>query len=301
MIGVDVVIPATDKSLKLARSIQSVLSQTADVNFTIFVVENNSINKQIVPEIIEQFGSDKIVHLYLDKCRNASVARNYGAKIGRGSYVAFLDSDDEWLPMYIETCLAEIGDYEALFSGFNSVDEAAIYSVLGVNNGDLESDLIIARSVDVRSSVLFFTRASFLDVGFDESLDKHQDWGLMLDFSKKYGIKYLKLAMVNIYLDVSGRMSSKLNGVASRYFLENKLSVRAKCSFALSRMTECLYAEDRLNFIEYDKYLNLGSEALSRNRKLLKLAYKISCKSRTAFYFMVLVVVFYRNNFVKNR
>jgi glycosyltransferase involved in cell wall biosynthesis len=48
-------------------------------------------------------------------CPNANAARNYGVSFSSGTYIAFLDSNDEWREDHIENCLREMGSKEVDF------------------------------------------------------------------------------------------------------------------------------------------------------------------------------------------
>jgi glycosyltransferase involved in cell wall biosynthesis len=92
---VSVVIPTFNSEKYIYRALESVLSQTY-LNFEIIVVDNNSSDK--TKDIVMSF-SDNRINL-LNTVNNGVIAysRNIGIKASKGKWVAFLDSDDWWLP-----------------------------------------------------------------------------------------------------------------------------------------------------------------------------------------------------------
>jgi glycosyltransferase involved in cell wall biosynthesis len=90
---VSVVIPNYNGACYLANSISSVLQQDFQ-DFEIIVVDDGSIDNSL--EIIRGFGNR--IELIESHNKGASNARNLGIKFARGEYIAFLDSDDIWLP-----------------------------------------------------------------------------------------------------------------------------------------------------------------------------------------------------------
>jgi Glycosyl transferase family 2 len=94
---VSVIIPAFNRELTVVRSVRSALNQTYG-NIEVIVVDDGSSDGTV--EQLRQFG-DQILVLQQEN-GGPSMARNHGASRATGSILAFLDSDDEWLPRKIE-------------------------------------------------------------------------------------------------------------------------------------------------------------------------------------------------------
>lgn len=94
---VSVIIPVYNAAKFLDRTISSVLSQTYK-NIEMVLVDDCS--KDNSAEIIKKYQQNHlgIIYKLQEKNMGAAVARNTALCIARGQYVAFLDSDDEWLP-----------------------------------------------------------------------------------------------------------------------------------------------------------------------------------------------------------
>ena len=94
MAAVSVIIPTYNRAQKTARAIASVLSQTF-TDYEIIVVDDGSSDQ--TPEVLSLFGPclSPLVHR---ENRGVSAARNTGIRASRAPLVAFLDSDDYWLP-----------------------------------------------------------------------------------------------------------------------------------------------------------------------------------------------------------
>ena len=94
---VSVIIPTYNRSRLLGRAIASVLNQTFQ-DFEIVVVDDASSDDtlDVLNELSLQDSRIKVIKL--DTNQGAQRARNEGIKACVGMYVAFLDSDDEWLP-----------------------------------------------------------------------------------------------------------------------------------------------------------------------------------------------------------
>jgi glycosyltransferase involved in cell wall biosynthesis len=92
---VSAIIPTHNRSQLLERAVQSALQQASDVSLEVIVVDDHSDDN--TSDILSAFGSEiRAVRTETNIERGA--ARNLGARCARGDILAFLDSDDEWLP-----------------------------------------------------------------------------------------------------------------------------------------------------------------------------------------------------------
>ena len=98
---VSVVIPVYNREKTIVRAVKSVLNQTYKNIEVIIVDDCSSDNSRVVIE--NAFSENNNVrYICLEKNSGACVARNRGVQLSKGKYVAFLDSDDAFLPNKIE-------------------------------------------------------------------------------------------------------------------------------------------------------------------------------------------------------
>src|SRR5271165_900806 len=101
---ISVVIPTYNRAQQTIAAIESVLGQTYP-NFEIIVVDDGSTDGsgEAILRFISQRTNDCHQMLFLRQPnQGASVARNAGIAKARGEYIAFLDSDDVWVPEKLE-------------------------------------------------------------------------------------------------------------------------------------------------------------------------------------------------------
>ncbi len=95
---IDIIIPTFNRAFTLDRSIRSVFAQKFK-KFTLWVVDDGSTDEtRVLLKKWQRLFPDRqmrVIHQALN--RGVSFARNLGLEEGRAKWVAFLDSDDEWL------------------------------------------------------------------------------------------------------------------------------------------------------------------------------------------------------------
>ena len=98
---VSTIIPTYNRAHIIGEAVDSVLSQTYP-NVEVIVVDDGSTDN--TPEILRQYG-DRI-RVISQRNAGPAVARNRGIKASTGEVIAFLDSDDIWLPAKLERQIA---------------------------------------------------------------------------------------------------------------------------------------------------------------------------------------------------
>lgn len=101
---ISVVIPVRDRVRTLGLALESVRRQTVPVH-EILVVDDGSTDGS--PEVAREYGATVLVH---ESSRGSGAARNTGIQAANGTWIAFLDSDDQWMPEHVETFLGRVGD-----------------------------------------------------------------------------------------------------------------------------------------------------------------------------------------------
>ena len=95
---VSVIIPVHNAQNTLAKTIDSVLTQTV-TDLELIVVNDGSTDE--TASVIQSYYDPRIIYIAQERLERC-VARNMGASIARGSYLAFLDADDWWKPEKLE-------------------------------------------------------------------------------------------------------------------------------------------------------------------------------------------------------
>jgi len=96
--SVSVIIPAYNTARYIGETLDSVFGQTYR-DFEVIVINDGSPDSEALEAVLRPY-LDRIVYLKQEN-RGPAAARNLGIQQARGEYIAFLDSDDCWLPEYL--------------------------------------------------------------------------------------------------------------------------------------------------------------------------------------------------------
>jgi len=116
--SVSVVIPVYNRAATIRPAIDSVLRQTY-ADFELIVVDDGSSDD--TREVVAAIADPRLRLIQTPRNMGASAARNLGTREARAPWVAFQDSDDEWLPLKLEKQMARLSalsrDYVAVYCG----------------------------------------------------------------------------------------------------------------------------------------------------------------------------------------
>lgn len=237
--SVSVIIPAYNRANVIERAVQSVLNQTYQ-DYEIIIVDDASTDDTL--EKLKKFKDKRIVKIRNKKNRGPAGSRNVGIREARGEYIAFLDSDDEWLPQKIEK--------QAQALEMASSDVGVVYTgtwrIVGDKKFFIPSSKITHKEGNVYRSYLFgkylvytsaavIKRACFYKIGiFDESFPAVAEWDLWIRISKYYEFKYIPEPLVTSYF-TPGSMATHypINFKATRMILEKHFTEIKKSRKAL--------------------------------------------------------------------
>ena len=196
---VSVVVPTHNRAGVLPRALRSIYAQKMSVD-EVIVVDDGSTD-----DTAEQVSRDfPDVQLIVQSNHGVSHARNRGLQRARGTWVALLDSDDEWLPDKIQTQLNELKSSPAL--RVCHTNEIWIRNGRRVNpmkKHDKHGGNIffhcLPRCVMSPSSVVLH-RSLFDEVGmFDETLPVCEDYDLWLRIASQTRVLYVPEKLVIKY------------------------------------------------------------------------------------------------------
>ncbi len=198
---VSVIIPVYNCSNTLRRALSSVARQTMS-NYEIIVVDDGSTDGSAA--VARSFTGIDIKVIRHEINRGASVARNSGIRSARGTYIALLDSDDEWFPHKLEKQLHFLTDsthQRSVCCSAYLFFKRDVEGGITINSGsdDTPPNLLWGCTLSP-GTPLVANRACFEQVGlFDKSLKRLEDWDWLLRCSRRYHIYVFPEPLARVY------------------------------------------------------------------------------------------------------
>jgi len=208
---VSVVLPTFNRAATIERAVRSVLAQTFD-DLELIVVDDGSTDD--TAERIAAFEDVRLRYVKLEKNGGAAAARNVGIGEARGKWVAFQDSDDEWLSEKLEMQmkrLAETG-YSACYCGrvvyglgekFQRGYSGVAY-IPDVEPGDVvEGDILptLVRTNLMANTQLVVARDKLIEAGlYDVTFGNNQDWDIVIRLAKLTKFAFVDEPMVIAFI-----------------------------------------------------------------------------------------------------
>lgn len=218
---VSVVIPNHNRGHCIARAIGSALAQTRPA-LEVIVVDDGSTDGS--REAVESLGDPRVRWIGHGVRRNAAAARNTGLDAAAGEFVAFLDSDDEWLPRHLERRLDVLASTGAAGAcGSFRIVRSRLMSdrICPSRPGGMSiAEYTLSGRGDARSSTFVFRRDAVAQVRFDDGMRKHQDWDLAARFSERFHFVCDPVVTAVLYVGGQDRMTERLDHAATRVFCE---------------------------------------------------------------------------------
>ena len=193
-----IVIPAFNAARHIVEALNSVLAQTTD-NYEIIVVNDGSPD---TPQLEKELEPYLNYIIYIKRANGGpAAARNSGILAAKGEYVAFLDSDDQWLPNHLEKMMLVLQRDPSLDLVYGDTvnfgelaEEGATTMGANPSEGLATFESLVLCKCTVVSSTVVARRQALIDAGlFDESFIQGEDFDLWARLAYRGGrIDYRK-------------------------------------------------------------------------------------------------------------
>ena len=184
---ISVVLPVHNRADVLARAIQSVLDQRLR-DFELVIVDDGSTDESVA--VAKSFDDPRIKIIELGQNRGGNAARNAGVSAAKAPLIAFLDSDDTYLPEKLEAVVAEFDrrvGLDLLVDSFVKVQPSGARVVR--KNPVIDDRALFRRALFTRvlwkaTPSITVRREAVLKAMFDETLRRLQDFDFLIRISE---------------------------------------------------------------------------------------------------------------------
>lgn len=251
---VSVVIPTYNRAHVIKRAIESVLLQKYS-NMEIIIIDDNSSDS--TKEVIEGIMDSRIKYRRNSKNRGASFSRNAGIRMAKGEYIAFQDSDDEWVEGKLEKQLEIMKEMKCgmVYSMFSrDYGDGNIVSVPGksVPKEQREGNIypFLLRESFIGTPTMLIRKEVLRQVGsFDENLKNYEDYELAIRIAKNYKVGYVDEILTKAYTLGESIDFNPIYSIGSSVYILRKYEEDLK--------KYKIYEEKKQRIIEYGKECGL--------------------------------------------
>lgn len=205
---ISVVLPTYNRSNSIVPSVQSVLRQSW-TDLELIIVDDGSEDDTV--DVVRQIDDPRIKLVCMEQNSGPSAARNRGIKEARGEWVAFQDSDDEWLPNKLANQMVRIAKMGpsciAAYCGMavenppqeNGEPRTTVRYVPPSTTQRTEGNIVdtLFATSTVSTQTLIARRDALHDAGyFDETLQALEDWDLSIRLADRGDFAFVDQILV---------------------------------------------------------------------------------------------------------
>lgn len=236
MTRITVIIPTCDRPADYLRSaIESVLAQSLPAG-EIIVVDNGTrnVDPTELPEGVT-------LHRLPPKV-GPSKARNFGAAMAQGEYLAFLDDDDTWDPTFLQNCWNCLAQEQAecVYGTILEVKGGELMIKFSPKSADLTLEQLLCENPGASGQNILIRKSTFFAIGgFDQDLSISED----RDFAIRMVLAGVRIACCpSAFAIVTAHDKPRLSSMPAkkmllflRYHRNLSISSRASVAFVLMR------------------------------------------------------------------
>ncbi|WP_373530610.1 glycosyltransferase family 2 protein [Nostoc sp.] len=219
---VSVVIPTLNRPQIVVRGVKSALIQTLQSIEVIVIIDGPD---QETVNVLSQIADPRLRVIELSKNIGPSGARNTGVREAKGTWIAFLDDDDEWLPQKLERQLEVANnshyDFPVVASRFISQTakgELIFPRRLPQPSEPLSEYLFVRNSLFtgegfIQTSTIFVKKELMQKMPLEEKFYRHEDWEWLLRVTtiKGVGMEFVPEPMAIWHSEIGIKRLSNIN------------------------------------------------------------------------------------------
>lgn len=221
---VSVIIPSYKTADLIPACLDSVFAQTFS-DFEAIVVNDGSPDTPELEKVIQPY-ADRIVYIKQENKR-AAAARNTAIRHARGEFLAFLDSDDTWLPNHLANQMALFAADPSLGLTYANALQVGDprreiqFTELSPSHGEATFEALIEERCQVPISTVVVRKKAVVDIGmFNEKLPRCDDYDLWVRIAFNGNkIGYTSKVQARLFIGRPGSLGAVQARMAEAYVI----------------------------------------------------------------------------------
>ncbi|MFC1735594.1 glycosyltransferase [Candidatus Hydrogenedentota bacterium] len=226
---VSVIIPVFNRGKLLLKAVDSILAQTFS-DFEIIIVDDGSTDN--TADVAASITDPRVRFARLKKNQGLSAARNKGVDLARGEFVAYLDSDDEYLPEKLEKQVATLSKLSADV-GIAYSDTIVVYSDgrevlnraahISADEGPAHPDMFDMRGGGIFPQTILMRRHFALKIRWDPSFRAEEDIDFFVRLRRACRFHHIDAPLFKYYIGTEGAITNRsYSRIKGRFKLMHK-------------------------------------------------------------------------------
>lgn len=272
---ISVIIPTYNRMGTLERSVQSVLAQTY-THFELLIIDDASTDA--TEQYIKGIADERIRYYRNESNIGPAASRNRGVSLALGEYLAFQDSDDEWMPDKLQKLMQMLADtdektgmvYHEMMEARGGEDVIPPRTIPSENKeGNLYSYMLLYPLIGVPATLI---KKSCFEAcgGFDAKMQCFEDYEFFLRVAKQYEILFWQEPLILIH-DTPGSVNKRYREKIDTELFVLETHFDALCQYGILR--------EKVNLVRLQAE-NYDEEAYFY-KKITELAEKMQTEDRT--------------------
>lgn len=274
---VSVVMPTYNRGNLLLHAVSSVLCQTY-TDFELIIVDDGSTDG--TQQLLGQLTDSRIKYIYQSNA-GISSAMNTGLRAASGTYVARLDSDDEWLPRMLEEAVRVLDEQPSVGLVYAKAQAFDLQGnirpqVIGAPPKFPDDILKSILCGDFVCTITAVIRKELLDqVGpFEETLKGNEDWDMWIRLANVCKFAFIDTVLAHFRTHpgrITGPSSEFFSDISEgRFHLLDKAFARPDLPDRISRVRPMAYRNAHIDVAL--RWMSAGNAAMTFRHLRLALA-----------------------------
>jgi glycosyltransferase involved in cell wall biosynthesis len=294
---VSVIIPTYQSAQFIRETIDSVLAQTYK-DYEVIVVDGKSTDGTV--EILKSYSNR--IRIVIQDGKGIANARNVGILMSEGEYVAFVDSDDVWLPdklsiqvKFLDEKSSRVGLVysDAWLFPEDDVGKTSYlankraFQIGKPRKGKITRQLFAENFIP--ASTVMIRKFCFEEVGlFDESFMLCEDIDMWIRIAKSFEIDYQDLVLAKIRLHLGSATQNREQLLKSQIMLENKIMTMMPYLLEKSNLKSAQRRQCRNHLLLGIEYLMKGKNDDAKQE--FRYCTKLCPRSMNAYFLLVIAL-----------